>query len=103
MMADNRGCEETLFMTMNNIGGRYKRFPRVGAWNERTELQCQYVMSSVLVSRATKPNQTVLLWIAVVGDTMTRNDVKQVLAALGWIFRSFSDEKLEKYQREHAD
>lgn len=88
-------------MTMNNIGGHARRFPRVSAFTERTELQNSLVMSAVLVSRATWPNEHVLLWIGVMGKQMTRNDVKQCLAALGWIFRDFLDEKLEKHMNSH--
>jgi hypothetical protein len=102
MKIDPTGAKETLFMTMNNIGGNSRRFPRVSAFKERTELQQSLNMSAVLVSRAAWPNERVLLWIGVMGKQMTRKEVQQTLAALGWIFREFLDEKIEKHMNSNA-
>jgi aspartate aminotransferase-like enzyme len=84
-----------LFMTINNIAWMSRKYPSVSAWEVRNEMQLAMTMSAVIVSSSCYPNENMTLWIAVVGKQMSRNDVKRVLSALGWIFREFTEKKLD--------
>lgn len=96
-MVENKArAEETLFMTILNFSPLRPKTRRYMAYNERSGLHASKDARLVVVSRGTKPDDRVFLWIVVIGQEMTISEIKQSLSALGWIMREITSEILYK-------
>lgn len=87
-------ADETLFMTILNFNPQRRGTRKYMAYLERSGLHATKDARLVIVSRGIKPKERVHLWIVVVGNEMSINEIKQSLSALGWILREITSEIL---------